>query len=240
MAVNSLLVLAGGFGTRLRSVVKDVPKPLAPIGGQPFLVHLISQWKIQGIRDLYLLLHYEADQILSLLKALSNSGALGHMRVHAVTEDKPLGTGGAVANAIKQFNIQNSFLVTNADTWLGTGIRELASIDPCAIGVTKVRNAQRYGSVRFHDGIITGFAEKVDRAGAGWINAGLYHLTPGVFEQHRSLGSFSMERDVFPGLVEKGDLASVSLETDFIDIGIPEDYFRFCEWIKSGKKHELS
>lgn len=240
MAATSLFVLAGGFGTRLRAVVQDVPKPLAPVDGQPFLAHLIPCWKAQGIRDLYLLLHHEANQVLTMLESVVSSGELDDMRIHTLIEAKPLGTGGAVANAIKEFEIKDSFLVTNADTWLGAGIRELAVASPCAIGVIKVPNSQRYGVVRFHEGVVLEFAEKSDSDGAGWVNAGLYHLTPDVFERHSQLESFSMERDVFPGLVASGSLTAVALETDFIDIGIPEDYFKFCEWIESEKKHELS
>lgn len=240
MAATSLLVLAGGFGTRLRAVVRDVPKPLAPVSGRPFLAHLIYNWKAQGIRNLYLLLHYEATQILTMMDAMTKCGEIDDMQVHTVIEDKPLGTGGAVANAIRKYGIEESFLVTNADTWISSGIRELANTSPCAIAVVKVPNAQRYGAVRFSAGTILDFSEKGDSVGAGWVNAGLYHLMPSIFEQYNQDIGFSLERDLFPTLVAGGDLIAVPLDTDFIDIGIPEDYFRFQKWIESEKTHDLS
>ncbi len=239
MGAISLLVLAGGFGTRLRSEVKDVPKPLAPVAGKPFLAHMIANWKAQGVTQLFLLLHFEHQKICAMVDAMENSGELDGMKVHTLIETVPLGTGGAVVNAIDVFGIKSNFLLTNADTWLGSGITELASACPNSIGIVKVQNTQRYGAVQVDNGKILRFSEKSQSVGNGWVNAGLYHLVPDVFKTARKNHVFSIETDVFPKLVEQRMLAATPLETDFIDIGIPDDYHCFCRWVETGRQVPL-
>ena len=103
--MKSLVVLAGGFGTRLRSVVSDVPKPLAPVAGQPFIVHLIDHWVNQGVVDFIFLLHYEAEKIKRVLNELSGRDEFFGVTFRFVVETTPLGTGGAILNAIDCFGI---------------------------------------------------------------------------------------------------------------------------------------
>ena len=103
--VKPILVLAGGFGTRLKSVVSDVPKPLAPVCGKPFLIYLIENLASQGAKDFVLLLHYEADLIISLVSEfLEHNNAYG-ITITSIVEDKPLGTGGSIMNAVDTLNI---------------------------------------------------------------------------------------------------------------------------------------
>lgn len=237
--MKPLLILAGGFGTRLRSLVSDVPKPLAPVAGRPFIVHLIEHWVAQGLKDLVFLLHYEAEQIEDLLDNLSRLPEFSEIQFKVVVEDIPLGTGGAVLNAIDSLGISGGFLVTNADTWLGSGINLLEAETSSALIAVDVRNSQRYGSLKFKGNKVIAFNEKSATAGGGYINSGLYHLLPEVFEGHTVGMSFSMESDVFPRLVAGGELQIVKLNESFIDIGIPEDYLKFCKWVNSGKTHEL-
>jgi NDP-sugar pyrophosphorylase family protein len=237
--VATLIVLAGGFGTRLRSVVSDVPKPLAPVHGKSFLEHLIQQWKCDGVTEIILLLHYQADMVLDLVEKMKIDGRLGNMRIRSITEPVPLGTGGAINHALRTLKISTSFLVTNADTWLSRGVRAMQGTKPGTIGVVKVANTERYGSVILRGDSLVSFQEKQYSSGPGWINAGLYHLSPEIFSEWSKGRAFSLEQELFPMLAKNGSLCSERLGGDFIDIGIPEDYARFCDWIRSGKAYAL-
>lgn len=229
-----LLVLAGGFGTRLQSAVSGVPKALAPVGNVPFLRLQIENWIDQGIKSFVFLLHHQADLSIDFLKS-EQAGLLKDCDVRWVVEPSPMGTGGALAYAVDQLGISGGFLATNADTWLGTGIREVFRADSPAMAVVHVEDAGRYGSVQC-DGQdnISAFHEKNTGSGAGLINAGLCHLTAELFSNWNR-EPFSLESTSFPAWAAQGLLKAVPLQSEFIDIGIPEDYFRFCRWIKSGK-----
>lgn len=233
-----LVVLAGGFGTRLRSIVSDRPKPMAPIRGTPFLQFLLEKWVQSGVCDFIFLLHYQARQLIDFLQTLEQTVLKG-CSCSFVVEPQPMGTGGAVAHAIRQTNILKSFMVVNADTWLSSGISVIRSANASAIAVVAVADTSRYGSVTFDEqGRVTEFREKKDSVGAGWINAGLYHLEPEWFFDWDGQ-PFSLEKDLFPKLAHAGKLCAVPLHTEFIDIGIPEDYRRFLRWIESGRAFSL-
>lgn len=229
-----LLVLAGGFGTRLQSVVSDVPKALAPVGNVSFLSLQLEHWIAQGVRSFVFLLHHQADLIIGFLQE-EQSGLLKGCEIQWLVEPTPMDTGGAIAYAVEQLHLSGSFLVTNADTWLGTGIEELWQAGSPSMSVVKVADAGRYGNVHFDDvNLITAFKEKSITAGTGWINAGLCHLHAELFKKWNQ-EPFSLERISFTMLAAQGKLKAVPLQTNFIDIGIPEDYFRFCRWVESGK-----
>jgi D-glycero-alpha-D-manno-heptose 1-phosphate guanylyltransferase len=233
-----LVVLAGGFGTRLRSVVADLPKPMAPAGPHPFLWHLLDAWAGQGVRRFVFALHHEAGVIEQHLREQQSHGVLRGCEVRTVTEPRPLGTGGAIANAVREGDVTASFLVANADTWLGAGVRDVSVARSPAIAVVRVDNTERYGSVRRDGDAVTSFAEKQHSAGAGWINAGLYHLEAESFQSWNG-EAFSLEADLFPRWADAGQLSAVPVEASFVDIGIPEDYFRFCRWVETGKTGAL-
>ncbi|RJX30682.1 MAG: hypothetical protein C4516_07900 [Oxalobacter sp.] len=235
--MTHLLVLAGGFGTRLRSAVADVPKPLAPVARQPYLHYLNQHWLDQGVTEMTYLLHYRSDTIETFLQEQQDSGSL-NIPVNTVVEPEPMGTGGAIAFALRALNIEGDFLVANADTWLGSGVRAVAAEKYPAMAIVWVPNTERYGCVEIGDGHIARFCEKNESKGAGWINAGLYRLHSKMFSTWDGM-PFSLERDVFPSLAERGVLNAVQVDGEFIDIGVPEDYFRFCRWIESGKKESL-
>jgi len=231
---TELLVLAGGFGTRLRSAVSEVPKPLAPVGNRPFLRYLIENWLAEGITTLTFLLHYQSNAIEAFLEAEKNNGGLRNCEVVTLIEPQPLGTGGAVAFAVRQRTLRGSFLVTNADTYFGVGIQKTLQAAAPAMAVVEVENSERYGSVRIEQDKVVAFAEKQDSAGPGFINAGLYHLHADLLKEWNGQ-PFSLELGLFPHLAATGRLRAVPLETEFIDIGVPEDYLRFCHWVESGQ-----
>lgn len=237
MPISELLVLAGGFGSRLQSVVSDVPKPLAPVAGRPYLDYLIDSWIEQGVERMSLLLHHKAELLQEFVGAKQRQLLMAERpcQLRFLVEPSPLGTGGAVAHAVRRFGLKDNFLVANADTWLGSGIQQLSQLGAPGIAIVEIANAGRYGVVRVGDAKVIDFEEKQALAGRGWINAGLYNLSAELFSEYHDGHSFSIERDVFPQLVSRHQLKATALTTDFIDIGIPEDYFRFCRWIEAGK-----
>ena len=237
--VKPILVLAGGFGSRLKSLVSDVPKPLAPVCGKPFLIHLIENLYFLGAREFVFLLHYEADAIKEILVDLTNNNNLEGIKITSLVEDLPLGTGGSIMNAINVLNINESFMVINADTWLGSGFKQLSQSSPNSIAAVRVKDCSRYGALVVIDGKIERFLEKKSSYGSGLINAGLYHLSPDIFNRVLDNTSFSLEAEIFPSVADMAMLFAIEINADFIDIGVPEDYLRFCRWVESGKKSEL-
>lgn len=234
-----MLVLAGGFGTRLQSLVSRVPKALAPVGDLPFLHFQLEHWVQQGVKSFVFLLHHQANLIKDYLDVHAN-GILKDCQFECLVEATPLGTGGAVANAVTQLQIHGDFLVTNADTWLGSGVAELMHMRAPALGIIRVDDAGRYGSVQFDQAHkVTTFLEKSVDMQAGWINAGMALLNAQLFEQLEQGGVCSLESFCFPTWVNRGILRAVPLQCDFIDIGIPSDYQRFCRWIASDRRGAL-
>jgi D-glycero-alpha-D-manno-heptose 1-phosphate guanylyltransferase len=233
-----MLVLAGGFGTRLESVVAEVPKAMAPVGEVPFLYLQIQHWIDQGVRELIFLLHHKADQIINFLEA-ERSELLKDCKVDWLIEPKPMDTGGAVAYAVQQLRLKGDFLVTNADTWIGVGIHEVARAATPSMAVLSMNDTSRYGQVKFDDQFyITAFSEKNGDIEPGWINAGLCHLNVDLFKNWDGQ-PFSLERVCLSELARSSALKAVPLQTDFIDIGIPSDYSRFCRWIAEGRQESL-
>lgn len=230
-AETPLFLLAGGFGTRLASVVKDVPKPLAPIHGRPFLAYLLGNYRRQGIRRFVFLVHHKADLMKSFVEAEIQKGALKGCDVKLIEEQQPMGTGGAVKAALEELTAVEHFLVANADTWLSAGIAELLSTDSPAIASVWQENTARYGSLKTEGSHITHFIEKSTNAGSGWINAGLYSLHAGLFTEMPD-GPFSIENTLFPALLQQKTLKFTAIDGDFIDIGIPEDYEKCKEYLK--------
>ena len=233
-----LLVLAGGFGTRLRTAVADIPKALAPIGGAPFLQLQIAHWHAQGIREFTFLLHHQADPIIDFLRG-QLEGQLSASQVDWLVEIDPLDTGGALAFGVKQLGLHEDFLFVNADTWLGGGIAELMQVPAPAMAVIKLADVSRYGQVHFDDQhLVQEFTEKKSFATGGWINGGLGKLNAELFRNWDGK-RLSIERDLYPLLVRENRLSAVPLTTDFIDIGVPDDYHRFCHWVASGRQLPL-
>jgi len=234
----NLLVLAGGFGKRLRSAVSGVPKPLAPVNGRPFLSYQIENWLDQGVGLISFLLHYEAGSIEVFLESCQKQNQFKNCEIRTLKETRPLGTGGAVAFAVQQFQITEGFLVVNADTWINSGIQQVFSVETPALATVQVEDSERYGSVQVENNKVVAFNEKQHSSGSGLINAGLYNLNPDLFKDWNGQ-PFSLESELFPKLADSGKLKSVFLETDFIDMGVPEDYLRLCQWIESGRKGVL-
>ncbi|TGL77318.1 sugar phosphate nucleotidyltransferase [Leptospira jelokensis] len=232
-----IFILAGGRGTRLSSVVNDVPKPLAPVFGKPFLQYLLENYHDQGFRRFFFLLHYKADLIIEYVEKMKET-LLNHTEVQFSIEPSQLGTGGAVAHALNSLKFEGEFLIVNADTWVDKkSMLNVAESSSPSIAIIHTNDVSRYGKVSFDGKFVLEFEEKRENAGAGWINAGLYKLHSSIFIGRT--GEFSMENDVFPELARQRRLRAVPLNTEFIDIGIPDDYKRFQDWIESGREEKF-
>ena len=235
-----MLVLAGGFGTRLRGAVNDVPKPMAPINGTPLLNLQIDHWIRQGQRSFVFLLHHQADVIIDFLVAKSEK--LGELvSITWVVEETPLGTGGSVSHAIYQNNLTGDVLISNADTWLDGGLNQLSSSRGAAIAVIQTKDTSRYGSILLDkNAFLTKFIEKTIILGndkSGIINAGLYKLPTSIFPWENGK-KFSLETEILPQMSSKKLLKAEILDGMFFDIGIPTDYYKFCKWYQINEKNE--
>ena len=233
-----VLVLAGGFGTRLKVAVPDLPKALAPVKDVTFLHLQLEQWVSQGLREFIFLLHSQAALIADFLRVV-RPGFHKDCRFDWIIESAPLGTGGAIAHAVEELKLCDNFLVTNADTWLGAGALKLLRANSPSIAVVRVPDASRYGQVIIDNAnVVTAFTQTNGGHSPNWINAGFYHLSPSLFHDW-SGDPFSLERQLFTELVKNRRLTAVPLQTDFIDIGVPNDYHRFCRWIEGGRQTSL-
>ncbi len=218
-------VLCGGHGTRLRPVLSDRPKSMALISGTPFLQLLLDRLRCQGVDDVILGTGYMAEKI----EGYFGSGNKFAMRIRYSREDEPLGTGGALKLA--EPLISDPVLVLNGDSYVEWNLNPMLGLfrtkdADIVVVLQAVADVTRYGSVALdHDGRITQFLEKGFRGGPGLINAGVYLLRKQIIRDLPTGGPISLERDVFPRLLDRGVYGLISTGF-FIDIGIPDDFKR--------------
>ena len=215
------IVLAGGFGRRLHQVVNDVPKPMAPISGRPFLEILLRSLAQKGFLRVVLSLGFKAEIISSHFGSRFSGLDLVY-----VTEDAPLGTGGATRLAVTACTQDNVF-VFNGDTFLDLEVEFLErqwkkNRNPIVVS-KKVPDTTRYGQLVVDDVRIISFAEK-KVLGPGLINAGCYVLGAGALTRFPLYQPFSIETDYFVPEVSRATVEAFVTEGMFIDIGIPDDY----------------
>jgi D-glycero-alpha-D-manno-heptose 1-phosphate guanylyltransferase len=217
------IILAGGKGTRLRSIVSDVPKPMAPILGRPFLSILLSSLANKGFRRAILSLGFMANHITRYF-----SDSFEGMSLTYVIEEEPLGTGGGIRLAMEQMNKDHVF-VFNGDTFLDLEINQIEKQwqhDKKPILVTrKVADTSRYGRVEVEGHAISVFLEKGE-SGPGLINAGCYVLNRGLLDHFIPGLPFSFESDFLPQAIHDKQFDVFVTRGLFIDIGIPEDFLR--------------
>ena len=217
------IILAGGLGTRLQSVVSDRPKVLAEVSGRPFLTYLLEQIASAGLRTVVLCVGHMAQKIQDRIGA-----TYGPLHISYSLEDKPLGTGGALRWALPHVS-SDTVLVMNGDSYTDVDLSAYVSWFfqrdcKAALLLTKVPDATRYGKVILNENDdILAFKEKQADAGAGWINAGVYLVERPLVAAIPAERPYSLEREFFPSLVGKG-LSGCRMEGRFIDIGTPESY----------------
>lgn len=216
------IVLAGGFGTRLREVVSDLPKPMAPIGGKPFLAYLLENMAKNGINRAILSVGYMSEKIIEYF-----GNAYAGMELKYCIEDEPLGTGGAIKKAIELIKGDHVY-VFNGDTYLNFRIEELEKDwfknKKSRIVCVNVESSKRYGAldIASDTGRIRGIREE-GNIGPQTINAGCYLLNVQQFENFNEK-KFSFEQDFLKKNLVKGGFYSYLTNGYFIDIGIPEDF----------------
>jgi len=225
------VVLAGGMGTRLQSVVADVPKCMAPVAGKPFLYYLLTTLEAAGFRHVILALGYKHEVIETWLDNFATS-----LNITVVVEDTPLGTGGGVKLALSKAN-QPAVFVFNGDSYLGLDYQVLLHFHTekkalATIALKQMFRFERYGRVEIDsDSRIIRFGEK-QYCDVGFINGGVYVLNREALEKFPD--KFSLEKDFFEPEASTGKLSGFPIGGYFIDIGIPEDYRRAQNDFASG------
>ena len=217
------IILAGGKGTRLASVISHVPKPLAPVFERPFLDYLIDRLAESGaVSRVVLALGHLSETVIE--HYLANSAALP---LDYSIEAEPLGTGGALLHSLEQVE-SDTVLVCNGDSIVAADIFNLldqhrASGAAATLTLVTVSDVARYGSVQTRDGHVTAFSEKSASNGPGLVNAGLYAFQSAALRRFGS-APCSLERDLLPRLVDLDHVGAFIVDGPFLDIGLPETY----------------
>lgn len=228
------ILLAGGLGTRLKSVVSDRPKPMALIGERPFMEYVTRQLTRHGIEEIVFAVGYKGSMVEDYFK----DGAGFGFRASYAYEEELLGTAGAIKNAGRLVT-DDQVYVLNADTFyqidygrLNT-LRRERGFDMTMV-LREVSDVSRYGRAELQDGRLTAFNEKTEEARPGTINGGIYLISRKLIDEIPE-GKVSLENDMIPRWLSEGKaLGGFVNDGYFIDIGIPEDYYKFINDVKEG------
>lgn len=219
------IVLAGGFGTRLRKVVSDVPKPMAPINGRPFLEYLLDELIKKGITKVIIAVGYKKELIKNYFHEKYKE-----IEIVYSEEDIPLGTGGAIKKALNLSKEKDVFVI-NGDTIFDVDIKEMYKFHQennlfLTLAIKEMRNFDRYGSLILDGNKIIKFEEKkyVEK---GYINGGIYLLNREILKNNAEI--FSFEKEILENKNCEIEKYGYKSEGYFIDIGIPEDYYKFVD-----------
>ncbi|SFQ48004.1 nucleotidyltransferase family protein [Parafilimonas terrae] len=233
---GSLIILAGGLGTRLRSVVSDLPKCMAPVNGKPFLNYVIDYFQQQNITQFIFSLGYKHEVIIAYLEQLITHNS--SFTFHYSIEKEPLGTGGAIKKACEKVNSKNVF-VTNGDTLFKASLPALNKFHlqkeaECTLALKPMINFSRYGVVELNEnGSVKNFCEKKYYKN-GLINGGLYMLNVENFLSRQLPEKFSFETGYLEKFYKEHTMYGLEQDGYFIDIGIPEDYERVQKELVKG------
>jgi D-glycero-D-manno-heptose 1,7-bisphosphate phosphatase len=225
--IEQAAILCGGLGTRLGTLTADIPKPLLPVSGKPFLEVLLEELGRSGVRRIVLLAGFASERIADFVAAGPLKGRFD-LRIEVAVEPFAAGTGGALWHAKER--LEERFFLLNGDSWFDIPLARLAAPlagEPAAIGALALRpvdDTARYGSVTVAGDRIAAFSERAPQPGPGLISGGVYAFRRSLVDH---LGErCSLERDVLPPLAAAGALRGVAFDGYFIDIGIPEDLAR--------------
>ncbi len=224
--IKEVIILAGGFGTRLAKTVPGIPKSLAPVNGRPFLEYVLDYLELYGVKKVILATGHLHDAIESHFGNKYKYIHLAYSR-----EEEPLGTGGAILQAMQQVEGKMA-IVMNGDTMFRVNLGKLYDFqlikDSClTMVVREVKDASRYGTVEFDEtGRITAFKEKGTNIGPAFINGGVYAIRKDFLFSFDLPRKFSIERDFFEKVYLSHPIYAHRCYQYFLDIGIPEDYER--------------
>lgn len=217
------IILAGGLGTRLKSVVHHLPKCMAPVAGRPFLYYLLTNLERQGITRIVFSVGYLMEHIMDYV-----DNNFAHLDVIYAIETEPLGTGGAIYLSCQNAETEN-VLVINGDSFFDVSYSDLYNFHiksgaEASLALKPMSDFERYGTVVCNQGCkILSFEEKKYCA-EGTINGGVYYINKDVFLARPFEAKFSLESDYFNRFVDQGLFYGKTFDGFFIDIGIPEDY----------------
>lgn len=218
--VRQCVFLVGGLGTRLGELARDVPKPMMPVAGRPFLDHLLIKAAGHGFDRILLLAGHRAEVIEWHLAKTALAERLG-LEIEISIEPKPLGTGGALAQA--RDRLDAAFLLVNGDTWFDFDWRVLADWDafPACLALREVAPADRYETVALADGgRIAQVRPRDPHLARGLINGGVCRLSRDIVPSEVRV--ISLESALLPRLCASGQLGGRAFDGAFIDIGLPE------------------
>jgi D-glycero-alpha-D-manno-heptose 1-phosphate guanylyltransferase len=225
--VKEAVVLAGGLGTRLRSVVTDLPKPMADVNGRPFLEYVLNSLLTQGVSHAILSVGHLHEKISGHFR-----NAYGTMKISYSVEHTPLGTGGGIRAALN-YASGNDVLVCNGDSLFRIDIKKLYDFHvshsaDATLALRHELNASRYGIVETaEDGTINRFSARQAEVREGWINGGIYILNKHTYLRNTdAIETFSIEKDFFERCCGTLSMYGLAFNGYFIDIGVPEDYIR--------------
>ena len=225
-SITEILILAGGLGSRLRSIVHDVPKPMAEVGGRPFLAHVLDYWEKQGITRVTLSIGYMGNIIRAYFRDSYQTMAIDY-----AIEENPLGTGGGLRHVLMQRHWQNKrCLLINGDTWFNADLPKLTEDAvrwdlPITLSLKFMQTNTRYASVKL-DSRNKIIQFKGNDSDAKYINAGCYVINPRMLKPllKGMPAVFSFEDDVLTPFASRGLLGTSIQDRQFLDIGLPESY----------------
>ncbi len=223
--IKEAIILAGGLGTRLRSVVADVPKCMAQVKGKPFINYIIAYLQKQGITRYIFSLGYKSEVVIDYVNT-----HFALLEKEYVIEEEPLGTGGAIKTACKKA-LSKNVLVFNGDTFFDIDLKQLSDFHNehnafCSVALKPMTDFSRYGTVEINSqNVITAFNEK-QFCKSGLINGGIYALQTNALLTTALPDKFSFEKDFLEVQTKSEKLFALKFDKYFIDIGIPEDYIR--------------
>jgi D-glycero-alpha-D-manno-heptose 1-phosphate guanylyltransferase len=225
--LTSALVLAGGLGTRLRSVVSELPKPMAPVRGRPFLEHLLDYWIYQGVDHFVLSVGYLHEIIIDHM-----GGNYKGVKIDYVVEEAPLGTGGGLLLGAQKIGHDKPFLVLNGDTYFAVNLKKLIAFsnsnntDWCFSLFTASETGRYMGMDISTQGVITSLKSTTAQGGR-LANGGVYWFHPRALHQIGFLpgDKCSLEEDIFrAAFALRQRMMGIEFSGFFIDIGVPMDY----------------
>ena len=220
-----VIILAGGLGTRLASVVSDVPKPMAPVAGKPFLDHILNGLLLKSIHRIILAVGHKYEKI----EEYYGHEYKGVPLVYSI-EKEPLGTGGGIALAMNHIEM-DSAIILNGDTYFDINLEEMWQVHQeaegrCTLALKQMEHPDRYGTVLLEGNQLVRFQEKQVGLPTGLINGGVYWVDKSFSELMPQKEKFSFEEEVLQVQVSQGELSGYIATGLFIDIGIPADYER--------------
>lgn len=223
--LREAIILSGGFGTRLSHVVSNVPKPMAPVGGKPFLCYVLDRLVEAGIGHVVL----ATGHLHEVIDSYFRNGYRG-MRITCSYESTPLFTGGAICQALQYIETED-FLVLNGDTLFDVDFQQLYDFHKAhnarlSVALRHMEDTGRYGSLRTDNGRITAFTEKAESCGEGDINGGIYCINREWLASLPLPAKFSFEKELMQPMAGQEGFYGLRFGSYFIDIGVPEDYWR--------------